>query len=242
MIMPAMKEGRPSPPRRHHRRSRPRQHARRADERPGADRRRTRPRGRHRRPTASGHIAACARPARAGRGAGPPPLCAACRARGRLRPRGADGPCRPHRPAAHPPRPRDPALRTARVCYDHLAGEWGVRLYDGLLADGRVTDADGSPVLTPRGRAFFAAEGIDVPAPSGSRRPLCRACLDWSERRPHLAGALGKAILDHALARHWLRRLPDSRALAVTPPGLQALRGWTAAGEAGGETLRYETG
>lgn len=140
------------------------------------------------------------------------------------------------------PGPRDPALRTARVCYDHLAGEWGVRLYDGLLADGRVTDADGSPVLTPRGRAFFAAEGIDVPATSGSRRPLCRACLDWSERRPHLAGALGKAILDHALARHWLRRLPDSRALAVTPPGLQALRGWTAAGEAGGETLRYETG
>lgn len=138
------------------------------------------------------------------------------------------------------PGPRDPALRTARVCYDHLAGEWGVRLYDALLADGRVTEADGSPVLTPHGRAFFAAEGIDLPALSSSRRPLCRACLDWSERRPHLAGALGKAILDHALARHWLRRLPGSRALAVTPPGLAALRAWTAAGTS--ETIRYETG
>ena len=100
------------------------------------------------------------------------------------------------------PGPRDPALRTARVCYDHLAGEWGVRLYDALLADGRLDAAGGSPVLTPRGRAFFAAEGIDLAAPASSRRPLCRACLDWSERRPHLAGALGRAILDHALARH----------------------------------------
>ncbi len=130
------------------------------------------------------------------------------------------------------PGPRDPALRAARVCYDHLAGDWGVRLYDALLADGRLDDAGGSPVLTARGRAFFAAEGIDVGALAASRRPLCRACLDWSERRPHLAGALGKAILDHALSRHWLRRVPGSRALAVTPPGLAVLRAWTAAGEA----------
>ncbi|MBX9993039.1 ArsR/SmtB family transcription factor [Phreatobacter oligotrophus] len=141
------------------------------------------------------------------------------------------------------PGPRDPALRTARVCYDHLAGEWGVRLYDALLADGRLDAAGGSPVLTPRGRAFFAAEGIDLAAPASSRRPLCRACLDWSERRPHLAGALGRAILDHALARHWLRRVPDSRALAVTPPGLSALRAWTGAADVPSvETYRYETG
>ncbi|PTM51372.1 ArsR/SmtB family transcription factor [Phreatobacter oligotrophus] len=141
------------------------------------------------------------------------------------------------------PGPRDPALRTARVCYDHLAGEWGVRLYDALLADGRLDAAGGSPVLTTRGRAFFAAEGIDLAAAASSRRPLCRACLDWSERRPHLAGALGRAILDHAIARHWLRRVPESRALAVTPPGLSAFRAWTAAADpANADTLRSEAG
>ncbi|WP_296577585.1 helix-turn-helix transcriptional regulator [Phreatobacter sp.] len=126
------------------------------------------------------------------------------------------------------PGPRDPALRRARTCWDHMAGEWAVRLYEAFLADGRLAAAAGQVSLTAAGRSFFRAEGIDVAALETTRRPLCRACLDWSERRPHLGGGLGRAILDHAVARHWVRPTAESRALAVTPPGLAALRRWAA--------------
>ncbi|MEL6316769.1 MAG: winged helix-turn-helix domain-containing protein, partial [Pseudomonadota bacterium] len=93
------------------------------------------------------------------------------------------------------PGPKDPALRAARICYDHLAGEMGVRLYDGLLAQGALAeDGGGAPSLTPEGAARMRAFGVD-PAPlARARRPLCRACLDWSSRRNHLAGALGAAL------------------------------------------------
>ncbi|MDP2802759.1 MAG: helix-turn-helix domain-containing protein [Phreatobacter sp.] len=124
------------------------------------------------------------------------------------------------------PGPRDPALRQARTCYDHMAGEWAVRLYEGLLADGRLTAAEGQVSLTEAGRSFFRAEGVDLSALEAGRRPLCRACLDWSERRPHLGGTLGRAILDHAVARRWVRPSTEGRALTVTPPGLMALRAW----------------
>lgn len=121
--------------------------------------------------------------------------------------------------------PRDPEMRRSRVCYDHMAGEWAVRLFEGFVADGRL--AAGSVVaLTAAGRAFFLAEGIDVNGLEQSRRPLCRACLDWSERRFHLGGALGKAVLDLALARGWVRRSPAGRTLAVTPPGHLAFQAW----------------
>lgn len=125
------------------------------------------------------------------------------------------------------PGPRDPALRQARTCYDHMAGEWAVRLYEGLLADGRLAATEDEVILTAVGRSFFRAEGIDVDALGTSRRPLCRACLDWSERRPHLGGRLGRAILDHAVARRWVRPSTEGRALAITPPGLAALRRWS---------------
>ena len=122
--------------------------------------------------------------------------------------------------------PRDPGLRKARVCYDHLAGEWGVRLMEGFLAGGRLRgDAHGLS-LAPAGRARFIAEGIDIDKLGAGRRPLCRACLDWSERRPHLGGALGKALLDLMLEKGWLRRAAASRLLEVTPPGQRMLALW----------------
>lgn len=123
--------------------------------------------------------------------------------------------------------PREPALRKARVCYDHLAGELGVLVYEGLAGRGAFAlDASGV-ALTDAGRALVAALGID-PLPSSTRRPLCRHCLDWSERRHHLAGALGAALLDRFLQLGWARRVPDSRVLAFSPGGEAALRAWLA--------------
>lgn len=124
--------------------------------------------------------------------------------------------------------PRDPDMRCSRVCYDHMAGEWAVKLYAGLVADDRLLEAETGAVLSPKGRTFFRAEGIDIDALEKARRPLCRTCLDWSERRFHLGGALGKAVLDLALQRGWARRSATSRTLAITPPGHQAFRAWLA--------------
>lgn len=116
--------------------------------------------------------------------------------------------------------PRDAALRTARVCYDHLAGERGVALMRGLVDRGLISDGD-DPAVTESGRAFLAAQGIDIAALGGSRRPLCRACLDWSERKSHLGGALGAAILDHVIAAGWARRAAG-RVIEFTPRGSTA--------------------
>lgn len=119
------------------------------------------------------------------------------------------------------PGPRDKAMREARVCYDHLAGELAVALFDRLMVRGiLVVDGD-RLALAPEGTGFFRALGIE-PSSGKSRRPLCRACLDWSERRSHLAGALGAAVLDDVLARNWARREAKSRAIRFTPPGRRA--------------------
>lgn len=123
--------------------------------------------------------------------------------------------------------PRDPALRQARTCYDHLAGEAAVALFDGLLATGRLAMDGQTPRLTPAGRAFFVAEGIDIATIEAGRRPLCRCCLDWSERRAHLGGALASAMLDLFLVRGWVRRERRGRIVQVTPPGIAALRNWS---------------
>jgi len=116
--------------------------------------------------------------------------------------------------------PRVPAhLREARTCYDHLAGRLGVALADGLAARGAVAlDGEGARV-TDAGRALFARLGVSIDAPAGSRRPVCRACLDWSERRPHLAGLLGAGLLDRSLALGWVRRGREPRAIIITDPG-----------------------
>lgn len=117
------------------------------------------------------------------------------------------------------PGPKDNAMRLARVCYDHLAGEQGVALFDSLQARG-IVEPDGEALrLGNSGAGFFEAVGIDVRQLQSKRRPLCRACLDWSERRTHLAGTLGAAILETIIERKWARRDPTSRALLFTPPG-----------------------
>ncbi|MBS0502959.1 MAG: winged helix-turn-helix transcriptional regulator [Proteobacteria bacterium] len=112
--------------------------------------------------------------------------------------------------------PADPALRRARICYDHIAGNLGVALYAALLGQGHVRLAEDGVALTASGRALLDRLGI---GPPHARRPACRTCLDWSERRHHLAGQVGAAICATALARDWLRRRAGTRALDVTPKG-----------------------
>lgn len=113
--------------------------------------------------------------------------------------------------------PSDAALRTARICYDHLAGASGVALFEGFVSQGLIA-GDAAPALTVPGRAFFAAFGIDVAALEQARRPVCRHCLDWSERRNHLGGALGASLLTAMTARAWIVR-DDGRLLRFTPQG-----------------------
>jgi DNA-binding transcriptional ArsR family regulator len=103
-------------------------------------------------------------------------------------------------------------LGFARTCYDHLAGELGVALREGMLATGLVDTADGL-ALTPRGRKVLANLGVPVAA---GRRPLLRDCLDWTERRDHLAGALPAALLDRAVDAGWVAR-DGHRAVKVLP-------------------------
>ncbi len=120
------------------------------------------------------------------------------------------------------PGPRDKAMREARVCYDHLAGDLAVAMLDGFIARGLVVPTDDQLVLGRHAHGFFAERGIDVAAMSGLRRPVCRACLDWSVRRSHLAGSLGSAILDKAFKEKWARREQGGRAVTFSPRGRQA--------------------
>lgn len=127
-------------------------------------------------------------------------------------------------------------LREARMCYDHAAGAFGVAFADRLVARRWLRRESGGFGLTPAGTRGFTRLGVDVAALAGGRRPLLRACLDWSERREHLGGALGAACTHAMLERDWLRRVRDSRALLVTRSGRTALarewglREWPGAG------------
>ena len=107
-------------------------------------------------------------------------------------------------------------LRAARTCYDHLAGRLGVAIADAALAAGAVAP-DFS--LGRRARAWFGELGVDLKAFPRGRRPLLRVCTDWTERREHLAGALGAAICSAVLDAGWAVRQPSSRALRLTPRG-----------------------
>ena len=118
------------------------------------------------------------------------------------------------------PGPRDPALRQARVCYDHLAGEQGVRLFDSLVQRRLMRQAETGLILSRAGEDFVRDFGIDLDELGRSRRPLCRTCLDWSVRRPHLAGALGAAVLRRLAELGWARRERSSRAVAFSRAGL----------------------
>ncbi len=115
--------------------------------------------------------------------------------------------------------PRDQALRKARVCYNHLAGELSIRMYDSMIGNGYIFEQDDDVILTDKGRAFAQSFDIDVSTISGGRRPLCKACLDWSARRSHLAGALGTAFLDRFYALGWAKREEGSRVVAFSPAG-----------------------
>jgi len=121
-------------------------------------------------------------------------------------------------------------LRAARTCYDHIAGTLGVALHDRIKALGWLGSAAGeSPAenayeLTPSGTQAFRELGIDVEANRALRRRFAYACVDWSERRPHLGGAVGAALLNIALERKWVIRELDCRALAVTRVGRREMR------------------
>lgn len=143
------------------------------------------------------------------------------------------------------PGPRDAAMRQARVCYDHLAGDAGVAFYDRLVSGGMLREAAGRQAaaavsvsaavvahagpaastcleLTAAGESFFRAWGVDPGAIPRGRRPLCRSCLDWSARRAHLGGALGAAVLDRIFELKWARREAGTRVVTFTPPGKRA--------------------
>jgi DNA-binding transcriptional ArsR family regulator len=125
--------------------------------------------------------------------------------------------------------PRDAALRTARTCYDHLAGRLGVALADALVGGGYIELASDGGLITDTGIEFFGRIGIDfdiVMTRSGRRsaRILCRSCLDWSERRTHIAGTIGAAICAHSFGKDWIRRVNGTRAVTVTPKGERIFR------------------
>lgn len=120
--------------------------------------------------------------------------------------------------------PRDPGLRKARICYDHLAGEMGVGLFAACVTRGFIKERSEELELTAGGRQFFTDFGLDLKALDAARRPVCRPCLDWSARRTHLAGGLGAAILSHFIDRKWAWRVPDTRMIEFSPKGLQEYR------------------
>ncbi|MGK4115082.1 helix-turn-helix domain-containing protein [Lysinibacillus capsici] len=110
-------------------------------------------------------------------------------------------------------------LQDARTCYDHLAGKLGVQLTESMLKAGYLTLEGKQFVLTDEGILFFTTFGIDLTALKRNRRSFSHACLDWSERRYHLAGALGCELLNQFFNLGWLLRVPSIRAIKVTEKG-----------------------
>lgn len=115
--------------------------------------------------------------------------------------------------------PSDTALREARVCYNHLAGARGIAMYDAMLARGYLHETGEDLALTDAGRAFVRDFGVDLDALGRGRTPLCRSCLDWSARRTHLAGAVGRAMLSRMEDMGWVRRDAGSRVIRFTGAG-----------------------
>jgi len=118
--------------------------------------------------------------------------------------------------------PEDLRLRKSRICYDHLAGTLGVQLYDALAQQDYIVDKQCDTVLTEQGMEFFQTLGLDFIDHQRSKRPMCKSCLDWSERRNHLAGILGQWILTDVFKRGWAKKDLDSRAINFTSNGLKA--------------------
>lgn len=119
----------------------------------------------------------------------------------------------------------DKAIRYARTCYDHLAGNVGVRLTEALVQSGIICEEKDRFLVTHKGMEFFAAFQIDLErVKKKTRRSFSHKCLDWSERRHHLAGALGNALLERLLELNWIQRLPKTRAIKITADGKQGFK------------------
>ena len=121
--------------------------------------------------------------------------------------------------------PRDAALRQARVCYNHLAGDMGTRMFDSLVAKGHLVRNRDGLRLTDAGADLAAELRIDLVALRDKRTPLCRECLDWSERRSHLAGSLGRAFLSRFEELGWVERDQKTRIVTFSKAGSQAFEG-----------------
>ncbi|TEA78794.1 ArsR/SmtB family transcription factor [Allopusillimonas ginsengisoli] len=143
---------------------------------------------------------------------------------------GEDTPHVPPRSPALVTGPRDKALRYARTCYDHLAGQLAVQITDSLIESGRIELSSDGGALTDEGDSFLRALGVDLEAArrrssnKGTRRVFCRPCLDWSERRPHIGGALGAALCQCYFDKGWMRRAAGGRVVTITPNGRQAIQ------------------
>ena len=120
--------------------------------------------------------------------------------------------------------PSDIRLKQARICYDHLAGELGVEIYDALKQKAFIIDNGSETLLTDLGKEFFSSIGFDFSQVKKSKRPICKSCLDWSERRNHLAGILGQWMLNDMFDKGWLERALDSRVINVSNAGLNRIK------------------
>ena len=120
--------------------------------------------------------------------------------------------------------PRDPDLRHARVCYDHLAGDLAVLAFDALKKRRCIAHDESGLTLSRAGLEFFRSFGMDVTPAAGSRRAMCRVCLDWSERRHHLAGQMGVRLLQHCYDAGWAKRRRGTRIVDFTPRGERQFR------------------
>lgn len=133
-------------------------------------------------------------------------------------------------PVARPaPGPRDARLRLARTCYDHLGGRLAVAIAEHLVQEEAVLIEEDNALVTERAPRVLDALGLRWAVGDGTskgKRPGCRPCLDWSERRTHLAGRLGALLCSHCLSMGWLLQRPDSRALDLTPRGAEVMRNW----------------
>jgi DNA-binding transcriptional ArsR family regulator len=110
-------------------------------------------------------------------------------------------------------------IRYCRTCYDHLAGFVGVQVTEGMEAAGYLRKEANIYIVTPHGWTWLSGFGIEKDIFARQRRPLTRQCLDWSERRPHLAGSLGATLLETMLCNGWFKRIDHQRALVVTSKG-----------------------
>jgi DNA-binding transcriptional ArsR family regulator len=128
-------------------------------------------------------------------------------------------------PPRHQPRTRlDEQLRNARTCYDHLAGKLGVGLAEQLTAHDHVILGREAGEVTAAGEQFLTQIGVDLSDARARRRVFCRPCIDWTERRPHIGGAVGAALADRLFALKWIERMRDSRAVVITPVGRRELQ------------------